>query len=189
MRLSGLSTSRPTEGEGVYIGCHDGSCRTSGSIFEGNYIHHTRGTSDGGNDGVEIKAGSYGNIVRNNVIHDTSIDRKYFGMRRLLLLIPILFAVGLGAASEPVRLRVDFAKPDGKWDMPSLALGQGGLQSDPMIEPHIKNCGSFGHEPFASFSVSIIAFIPHAARTTGRDWTANCARCGQRAPAPSWRSR
>ena len=52
----------------MYIGCHDGSCRTSDSLFEGNYIHHTRGTSDGGNDGIEIKAGSYGNIVRNNVI-------------------------------------------------------------------------------------------------------------------------
>ena len=41
-------------------------------------------------------------------------------------------------AAEPVRLRVDFSKPDGEWTMPALALGQGGLQSDPMIEPHIK---------------------------------------------------
>jgi len=73
---TGLNTSRPTEGEGMYIGCHDGSCRTTDSIFEGNYIHHTRGTSDGGNDGIEIKAGSYGNIVRNNVIHDTNIERN-----------------------------------------------------------------------------------------------------------------
>lgn len=43
-----------------------------------------------------------------------------------------------GASADPVRLSVDFAKPNGKWDMPALALGQGGLQSDPMIEPHIK---------------------------------------------------
>jgi hypothetical protein len=42
------------------------------------------------------------------------------------------------AAAEAVRLRVDFAKPDGTWNMPALALGQGGLQGDPMIEPHIK---------------------------------------------------
>jgi hypothetical protein len=42
------------------------------------------------------------------------------------------------AAAEPVRLRVDFSKPDGTWNMPALALGQGGLQSDPMIEPHVK---------------------------------------------------
>lgn len=77
---TGLSVSRPTEGEGMYIGCHDGSCRTTDSAFEGNYIHHTRGTSDGGNDGIEIKAGSYGNIVRNNVIHDTNIERTYPGI-------------------------------------------------------------------------------------------------------------
>ncbi len=77
---TGLSTSRPTEGEGMYIGCHNGSCRTTGSIFEGNYIHHLRGTSDGGNDGIEIKAGSFGNIVRNNVIHDTNIERQYPGI-------------------------------------------------------------------------------------------------------------
>lgn len=77
---TGLGTSRPTEGEGMYIGCHDGSCRTTDSIFEGNYIHHTRGTSDGGNDGIEIKAGSHGNSVRYNVIHDTNIGRKYPGI-------------------------------------------------------------------------------------------------------------
>jgi hypothetical protein len=77
---TGLSTAHPTEGEGMYIGCHNGSCRTTDSLIEGNYIHHTRGTSDGGNDGIEIKVGSYGNIVRNNVIHDTNIGRKYPGI-------------------------------------------------------------------------------------------------------------
>jgi len=77
---TGLSTSGATEGEGMYIGCHDGKCRTTDSLIEGNYIHHTRGTSDGGNDGIEIKVGSYGNIVRNNVIHDTNIGRKYPGI-------------------------------------------------------------------------------------------------------------
>src|SRR6185503_8871965 len=77
---TGLSTTHATEGEGMYIGCHDGSCRTTDSLFEGNYIHHLRGTSDGGNDGIEIKTGSYGNIVRNNVIHDTNIGRKYPGI-------------------------------------------------------------------------------------------------------------
>jgi hypothetical protein len=77
---TGLNTARPTEGEGMYIGCHDGSCRTTDSLIEGNYIHHLRGTSDGGNDGIEIKAGSYGNIVRNNVIHDTNIERQYPGI-------------------------------------------------------------------------------------------------------------
>jgi hypothetical protein len=77
---TGLSTSRATEGEGMYIGCHGGSCRTTDSLIEGNYIHHTRSTSDGGNDGIEIKTSSHGNIVRDNVIHDTNIGRRYPGI-------------------------------------------------------------------------------------------------------------
>ena len=77
---TGLSERGSTEGEGMYIGCHDGSCITTNTLIEGNYIHHTRGTSVGGNDGIEIKFGSYGNIVRDNVIHDTNIGRKYPGI-------------------------------------------------------------------------------------------------------------
>ena len=77
---TGLSTTRETEGEGMYIGCHSGSCITTNTLVEGNYIHHTRGTSVGGNDGIEIKFGSYGNVVRDNVIHDTNIGKRYPGM-------------------------------------------------------------------------------------------------------------
>jgi hypothetical protein len=77
---TGLSTRGSTEGEGMYIGGHDGSCITTNTLIEGNYIHHTRGTSSGGNDGIEIKFGSYGNIVRDNVIHDTNIGTKYPGI-------------------------------------------------------------------------------------------------------------
>lgn len=77
---TGLSKRGSTEGEGMYIGGHDGSYITTNSLFEGNYIHHTRGTSIGGNDGIEIKFGSYGNIVRDNVIHDTNISKQYPGI-------------------------------------------------------------------------------------------------------------
>ena len=77
---TGLSTSGATEGEGMYIGCHSGSCRTTNTLVEGNYVHHLRSTSDGGNDGIEIKVGSYGNIIRDNVIHDTNIGRQYPGI-------------------------------------------------------------------------------------------------------------
>lgn len=77
---TGLSQSGHTEGEGMYIGCHDGSCITTDSLFESNHIHHLRSTSVGGNDGIEIKKGSYGNIVRNNTIHDTNIGRQYPGI-------------------------------------------------------------------------------------------------------------
>ncbi|NIP53081.1 MAG: hypothetical protein GWN67_13475 [Phycisphaerae bacterium] len=49
---TGLSKSGHTEGEGMYIGCHSGSCRTTNTLVEGNYIHHLRSTSNGGNDGI-----------------------------------------------------------------------------------------------------------------------------------------
>ena len=53
-------------------------------------------------------------------------------------LLVTLTWVAWAAMAEPVRLRVDFGQSDGTWNMPALGLGQGGLQSDPMIEPHIK---------------------------------------------------
>jgi len=56
-------------GEGMYIGCHDGSCTVRDSIIELNYIHHTNNADQG--DGIEIKKNSHSNIVRDNVIHDT----------------------------------------------------------------------------------------------------------------------
>ena len=56
-------------GEGLYVGCHDGSCAVSQSIFERNLIHDSLHASQG--DGIEIKAGSWGNLVRDNVIFNT----------------------------------------------------------------------------------------------------------------------
>ena len=59
-------------GEGMYLGCNNDGCRVANSLIEGNYIHHTnRATVDQG-DGIELKEGSYGNIIRDNVIHDTN---------------------------------------------------------------------------------------------------------------------
>jgi len=66
------------------------------SVIEGNYIHHLRGTSDGGNDGIEIKVGSYGNLVRHNVIHDTTIGRRY----------PCIFVYGGGPGLNIVEANV-----------------------------------------------------------------------------------
>ena len=77
---TGLNDDRPMEGEGMYIGCHDGSCITTNSLFEGNHIHHLRGTSAGGSDGIEIKFRSYNNIVRGNTIHDTNLARHFPGI-------------------------------------------------------------------------------------------------------------
>lgn len=56
-------------GEGMYVGCHDGSCAVSESLIEGNWIHHTNNSDQG--DGIEIKKGSHSNVIRDNVIHDT----------------------------------------------------------------------------------------------------------------------
>ena len=77
---TGLREDGPTEGEGMYIGGHDGSCVTTNSLIEGNHVHHLRGTSIGGSDGIEIKYGSSNNVVRNNVIHDTNLARPYPGI-------------------------------------------------------------------------------------------------------------
>jgi len=58
-------------GEGMYLGCNNDGCRVVNSLIEGNYIHHTNRVTVEQGDGIEIKEGSYGNVVRNNVIHDT----------------------------------------------------------------------------------------------------------------------
>ncbi len=77
---TGLREDGTTEGEGMYIGSHDGKCVTTGSLIEGNHIHHLRGVGSGGNDGIEVKYGSYNNRIRNNVIHDTNIGTQYPGI-------------------------------------------------------------------------------------------------------------
>jgi MYXO-CTERM domain-containing protein len=58
-------------GEGMYIGCNDNGCQVHDSLFAGNYIHHTNGADVTQGDGIEIKEGSYANVIRDNVIHDT----------------------------------------------------------------------------------------------------------------------
>lgn len=90
---TGLHPRQETEGEGMYLGCHDGACRVTNSLIEGNYIHHLRSTSGGGNDGIEVKFGSSGNIIRNNVIHDTTIGKRY----------PCIFVYGGGATVNLVE--------------------------------------------------------------------------------------
>ena len=59
-------------GEGMYLGCNSDACRVANSLIEGNYIHHTNGPTVEQGDGIELKEGSYGNVIRDNVIHDTN---------------------------------------------------------------------------------------------------------------------
>lgn len=82
-----------TEGEGVYVGCHDGRCVGTNHVIEYNHIHHLRGTSAGGNDGIEIKRGSHSNVMRNNVIHHTTIGTRY----------PCIFVYGGGPGPNIVE--------------------------------------------------------------------------------------
>ena len=63
-------------GEALYLGCNNKSDGTTpgyitGAIIEGNYIHHLNGPKISQGDGIELKDGSHGNMIRFNVIHDT----------------------------------------------------------------------------------------------------------------------
>ncbi len=58
-------------GEALYLGCNSNACRIFESVIAGNHIHHTNGPNVQQGDGIEIKEGSYGNVVQDNVIHDT----------------------------------------------------------------------------------------------------------------------
>lgn len=57
-------------GECMYLGCNDDGCQLFDSLIEFNWCHDTVGTEQG--DGIEVKTGSYGNVIRHNVIHDTN---------------------------------------------------------------------------------------------------------------------
>ncbi|HKS58859.1 MAG TPA: right-handed parallel beta-helix repeat-containing protein [Steroidobacteraceae bacterium] len=59
-------------GEGMYLGCNSNACRVANSLIANNYIHHTNGPTVEQGDGIELKEGSYGNTIRDNVIHDTN---------------------------------------------------------------------------------------------------------------------
>jgi MYXO-CTERM domain-containing protein len=59
-------------GEGMYLGCNENGCQVADSVIENNWVHHTNQETVEQGDGIELKEGSYGNIIRNNVIHDTN---------------------------------------------------------------------------------------------------------------------
>jgi cysteine-rich repeat protein len=59
-------------GEGMYLGCNEDGCRLQDCLIQGNYVHHTNQSSVSQGDGIELKEGSSGNIIRDNVIHDTN---------------------------------------------------------------------------------------------------------------------
>eukprot|EP01104_Vermistella_antarctica_P005886 TRINITY_DN16634_c0_g1_i1.p1 TRINITY_DN16634_c0_g1~~TRINITY_DN16634_c0_g1_i1.p1 ORF type:complete len:533 (+),score=67.25 TRINITY_DN16634_c0_g1_i1:138-1736(+) len=58
--------------EGMYLGCNENACTFSNSLVEGNYVHNTCVRSCSQGDGIELKEGGYNNIIRHNVVHDTT---------------------------------------------------------------------------------------------------------------------
>jgi len=58
-------------GEGMYLGCNSNGCRLANALIANNYVHHTDGAGVSQGDGIELKEGSYGCTIRDNVIHNT----------------------------------------------------------------------------------------------------------------------
>ena len=68
-------------GEAFYLGANSGpNGKTQAQFFrgiiEGNHLHDLNGPNVSQGDGIELKDGSWGNLVRHNVIHDV----KYPGI-------------------------------------------------------------------------------------------------------------
>lgn len=55
-------------GEGMYLGANEGEFIMSESIIALNHIHDCRGSQG---DGIEVKQGSWGNLIAENDVHDT----------------------------------------------------------------------------------------------------------------------
>jgi hypothetical protein len=123
-------------GEGMYLGCNYGACVIRDSLIENNWIHDVLpGTTQG--DGIEVKAGSYANIIRNNVIY----NRSY----------PGIVVYGGGAGNNTVEGNVVWGCPEGIY-----------VVADAMIQNNIvmrSNSGisSYGHAQVASMRNVTIA--------------------------------
>lgn len=133
--------SGTVEGEGMYLGCHDGSCRVTNSLIEGNYIHHLRSTSTGGNDGIEVKVGSSGNTIKDNVIHDTNLGTVQY---------PCIFVYGGGSA-------VNVVEGNAVWNCGEAIV----VVADAVIRNNL----------ILNSSITGITAAPHAANPTVRNVT------------------
>lgn len=57
-------------GEGMYLGANNGTVKMSNSIVALNHVHDTSGPTVTQGDGIELKQGSWGNPVAENLVHD-----------------------------------------------------------------------------------------------------------------------
>jgi hypothetical protein len=68
LRLVGNQVYR-TGATAINLGCSNAMCQVANALVEGNYIHDISGASG---SGIQVHSTSYGNTVRDNVIHDTT---------------------------------------------------------------------------------------------------------------------
>ena len=59
-------------GEGMYLGANEGKAVMHDSVIALNHVHDIGGDKVTQGDGIEIKQGSYGNLIAENTVHDTS---------------------------------------------------------------------------------------------------------------------
>jgi hypothetical protein len=59
-----------TTGECFYLGCSNDACRIRDSLIMHNYCHDTLGSSGGSRAGIQIKTGSYNNLISKNVCYN-----------------------------------------------------------------------------------------------------------------------
>lgn len=55
-------------GEGIYLGANFASITTQNTVVALNHVHHTLNAQG---DGIELKQGSWGCVIAENVVHDT----------------------------------------------------------------------------------------------------------------------
>ncbi|MCA8915824.1 MAG: right-handed parallel beta-helix repeat-containing protein [Planctomycetes bacterium] len=59
-------------GEGMYLGANDGKAVMHDCVIALNHVHDIGGDKVSQGDGIEVKQGSYGNLIAENVVHDTA---------------------------------------------------------------------------------------------------------------------
>jgi len=59
-------------GEGMYLGANDGKVKMRDSVIALNHIHDIGGAKVTQGDGIEVKQGSFGNLIAENTVHDTA---------------------------------------------------------------------------------------------------------------------
>ncbi len=104
-------------------------------------------------------------------------------MRAIFAVTLSLLFAGL-AQAEPLELKIDFGKPDGQWDLPRFALGQGGLQSEPILAPHVKELRELRPRTIRLFLSEF--YLPGSRAVRLQQARPGVAGCPRRRRGPRW---